>query len=156
VLQERQAVSVRISGGRGAPHAARVAIRSRLDGRVSPERVTDAALAVTELVANTVRHAGAGPAEDIGVEVLLVADRIRLCVIDSGSTKPPHIIARERGEPGGLGLVVVDGPAAAWGVARDGGGVKGGDSDASEQAAPAPADDSSTLGETHQHSDADA
>lgn len=123
VLQERQALSVCICGGRGAAHAARVAIRSRLDGGVSPDRLADAALAVTELVANSVRHAGAGPAEDIGVEVLLVADRIRLCVIDSGSTETPHIIAREPDDPGGLGLVVVDRLAAAWGVARDSGGI---------------------------------
>jgi Histidine kinase-like ATPase domain len=104
VLQERKAGSVRICGGRGAPHAARVAVRSLLAGRVSPDRLADAALAVTELVANSVRHAGAGPAEDIGVEVLLIADRIRLCVTDSGSTQTPRLGAREPDEPGGLGL----------------------------------------------------
>jgi anti-sigma regulatory factor (Ser/Thr protein kinase) len=122
-MQERQAGPVRICGGRGAPNAARVAVRSLLAGRVSPDRLADAALAVTELVANSVRHAGAGPAEDIGVDVLLVADRIRLCVTDSGSTQTPRLVAREPDEPGGLGLVVVDGLAAAWGVARDGTGI---------------------------------
>ncbi len=90
---------------------------------MSPDLIADAALAVTELVANSVCHAGAGPAEDIGVEVLFVADRIRLCVTDSGSSETPHIVTRELDAPGGLGLVVVDGLAAAWGVARDGGGI---------------------------------
>jgi len=123
VLQERQAVSVRVGGGCRAPHAARVAIRAALEDRVGSDVLADAELAVTELVTNSVRHAAAGPADRIGVEILLVADRIRLCVVDSGSTDTPHLVAREPDDPEGLGLVVVDGIAAAWGVARDGGGV---------------------------------
>lgn len=116
-------VSVRIAGGRGAPRVARHTVVSLLERDVSPSRLYDVAVVVSELVNNSVRHAGVGPAADVGVELLMLADRVRLCVVDPGSSCTPHIIRRRSDEPGGLGLALVDQLVTAWGVARDGAGV---------------------------------
>lgn len=122
-LHVTRTASVRIVGGRGAASAARAAIRSLLEGRMDPQRLGDAALAVSELVVNSVRHADMQGDAGIGLEILVFGDRLRLCVVDSGATQTPHIISRLSDEPGGLGLVIVDRLALAWGVARDGTGV---------------------------------
>jgi anti-sigma regulatory factor (Ser/Thr protein kinase) len=94
-----------------------------LESRVDSARLADALLAVDELVTNSVRHAGVGPDQSIGIEILVFADRLRLCVVDPGSTGTPHVTDRAPDEPGGLGLVVVDRLSTGWGVARDGTGV---------------------------------
>lgn len=115
-----ESAAVRVAGGRGAPHAARSAIVSLLRRRLRAERLGDVALVVSELVTNSVCHANVGPDDHVGVELLLFADRIRLSVIDRGSALTPRLVSRERDEPGGLGLVVVDRLSTTWGVARDG------------------------------------
>lgn len=115
-----QTAAVRVAGGRGAPHAARAAIVSMLRRRLGAERLGDVALVVSELVTNSVCHANVGPDDHVGVELLLFDDRLRLSVIDRGSALTPRLVSRQRDEPGGLGLVVVDRLATSWGVARDG------------------------------------
>jgi anti-sigma regulatory factor (Ser/Thr protein kinase) len=115
--------SVRVAGGPSAPHTARDTIRTLLAGRLAADDVADASIVVTELVANSVRHAHMGPEADIGVEVLVSADRLRLSVVDAGAPEAPHLAPRVTDEPCGLGLAVVDRLAAGWGVARAGRGM---------------------------------
>jgi anti-sigma regulatory factor (Ser/Thr protein kinase) len=122
-ISRAETASLQIRGGRDAPHSARQAIRALLARRLTARELEDASLLVTELVANSVRHADMGPDVDIGVDVLVFADRLRLCVIDSGSTQIPRLVGRRPHEPRGFGLVVVDRLSLGWGVARSGSGV---------------------------------
>jgi anti-sigma regulatory factor (Ser/Thr protein kinase) len=115
-----ESAAVRIAGGRGAPHTARAAVVSLLRRRVSSERLRDVALVVSELVTNSVRHADVGPDDHLGIELLLLKDRLRVSVIDRGSARTPRLVRREPDYPGGLGLVIVDRLSSSWGVARDG------------------------------------
>ena len=78
-------------------------------------------LLVSELVSNSVRHAGLTEAERIRLRCRALQDCARVEVCDSGhSGGSPRIRERdcEALEPGGLGLHLVDAMADRWGVAR--------------------------------------
>jgi anti-sigma regulatory factor (Ser/Thr protein kinase) len=90
---------------------------------MSRTQLDDVALLVTEMVTNSVRHAGVGPHANVGVELLVFADRLRVVVVDPGSTRVPRLVRRLADEPRGIGLLVVDRVSISWGVARDGAGV---------------------------------
>lgn len=90
---------------------------------MSDRGANDVGLIVSELVTNSVRHAGAGAAEAVIIEVMVLGDRVRLAVVDRGSEHVPHIAPREADEPGGLGLRLVEQLATDWGVARDADGA---------------------------------
>jgi anti-sigma regulatory factor (Ser/Thr protein kinase) len=78
-------------------------------------------LLVSELVSNSVRHAGLDGGERIRLRASCGADRARVEVCDTGrSGRLPGRRPRRFGEvePGGLGLVLVDEMAQSWGVAR--------------------------------------
>jgi anti-sigma regulatory factor (Ser/Thr protein kinase) len=82
---------------------------------------SDAALLVSEVVTNSVRHAGM-PDGEIRVHAEVDEETLRVEVIDGGPgfvRRPPQ--ARPDAEdPGGWGLVLVDRLADRWGVDRDG------------------------------------
>jgi two-component sensor histidine kinase len=82
---------------------------------VSPRLAGDVALVVSELVANSVRHAEVGPAESIRLDLRVLGGEVWIAVGDRGSSRLPRIT-------GGFGLRVVDRLARSWGVARDGAG----------------------------------
>jgi anti-sigma regulatory factor (Ser/Thr protein kinase) len=86
-------------------------------------QLDDVTLLVSEMVTNSVHHAGVGPRDDLGVELLIFADRLRLAVVDPGSTRVPRLVRRLADEPRGIGLLLVDRLSLGWGVARDGAGV---------------------------------
>jgi serine/threonine-protein kinase RsbW len=115
--------SIRIAGGPAAPRAARLAVTSLLRGRLGERQLADVRLIVSELVTNSVRHAGVGRDGSIMVDVLLVRNRIRLAVADPGSTLLPRVGGPSESEPRGLGLPLVERLSSSWGVARDGSGV---------------------------------
>jgi anti-sigma regulatory factor (Ser/Thr protein kinase) len=112
-------VSVRLRPARTAAEQARRALR-----RLSLPRplADEAQLLVSELVTNSVRHAGLGP-DDL---IHLVADwsgtRLRVHVHDrpgrtggvSGTIRPPA------GAESGWGLYLVDRLASRWGTSADG------------------------------------
>lgn len=71
----------------------------------------DAALLVTELVSNAVKHAGT----DVVVRACLSGAVLRLEVLD-GSRRPVRARVAEHSEEGGRGLILVDALADRWGV----------------------------------------
>jgi anti-sigma regulatory factor (Ser/Thr protein kinase) len=71
----------------------------------------DVALILSELVSNSVRHAGA---HEIEVVVDFEGPRVHVAVTDAG-TGFERVAAAENG---GLGLVIVDELASDWGVER--------------------------------------
>jgi len=78
--------------------------------------VDDAALLVSELVANAVRHAQPLPGGTVRVEWMLTPGRLMLRVSDGGGPESPHV--REAGplDVRGHGLAIVEALAAEWGV----------------------------------------
>jgi anti-sigma regulatory factor (Ser/Thr protein kinase) len=78
--------------------------------------VTDARLLVSELVANSMRHAGLGPDDLIHVTAEVTPGCIRVDVIDGGGsgTRPLTTLPRPGTEPG-WGLYLVETLSTRWG-----------------------------------------
>ncbi len=115
----RLPISIRIRGGPNAPGAARKSVIERLDDQLARDRLSDAALIVSELVTNSVLHANVGPDQTLTVELTRLEDRLRISVADPGSQVEPRLRQPELRSPGGFGLFLVDELAVAWGTARD-------------------------------------
>jgi anti-sigma regulatory factor (Ser/Thr protein kinase) len=79
--------------------------------------VMDAALIVSELVTNALRH-GAGQTV---LRVTVTAADVQLSVTDSGDAQP-QLLPPDPDRVGGLGLVVVNSVSQDWGVAPFPGG----------------------------------
>lgn len=74
----------------------------------------DAALLVSEVVSNSVRHARLDASDRIQVRVRGTRSMLHVDVIDAGPGFEPHIGSGEWG--GGWGLQIVDQLATRWGV----------------------------------------
>ena len=99
-----------------APARARAVARTRLGPHLAGRRRNDLLVLVTELVTNSVRHAGGGPI----VVHIAAAERIaRVEVCDDGPGFEP--VEREPGAEGGFGLLLLRSLADRWGVANDDG-----------------------------------
>ena len=112
---------VTLAAGPGAPVDARAAVRAWMAGRVGEKMLADALLLVSELVANSVRHADVPADAVIRVRAQIRPDVLRLEVRDHGiggsiTRRAPDL---ERG--GGFGLNVVETLSRCWGVHRDAG-----------------------------------
>jgi len=83
-----------------------------------PTLVDDAALVVTELVSNAVRHSD-GP---IGLQLSLGEYFLHLAVRDGTPDPPRRKLPGQDIDNGGRGLLLVDAVAAAWGSVPDGTG----------------------------------
>jgi anti-sigma regulatory factor (Ser/Thr protein kinase) len=92
--------------GAGAIAAARDAARMVIGGGLRPERLDDALLAISELLANSLLHAGGGV---VTVWAGVDAVRLRVEVHDDGSGIPDHVAwaAPDPGRPTGRGLALV-------------------------------------------------
>jgi anti-sigma regulatory factor (Ser/Thr protein kinase) len=119
-LDSEESVSMRIAGGSGAPRRARRSVLTQLEGRVADTTLLDAALAVSELVTNSVVHANVGAGGTLTVELTRIDGRLRVAVIDPGSGREPRLLPPDPRRPNGLGILVVDKLSAAWGVTHDG------------------------------------
>jgi serine/threonine-protein kinase RsbW len=104
-----------------APTAARDARRAvARHGFVGAEREPTLLLLVSELVSNSVRHAGLREDERIRLRARRADDCAYVEVCDagrSGRVPAKRDEGRDALEPGGLGLVLVDEMADRWGVA---------------------------------------
>jgi anti-sigma regulatory factor (Ser/Thr protein kinase) len=102
-----------------APAAARRLVRC-LEGEVASERLENIELLVTELVTNSVRHAGLDAEGWVGIELLLSPDRIHVEATDPGrGFDPANLPAEPEIRPSGWGLYLVDQLAQRWGVHHD-------------------------------------
>ena len=105
-----------LDGGREAGSAARQAVLAGDGDMPAPVR-EDVLLLVTELVTNAVRHAGAGAAPSVRVELRRWPRRVRLEVVDPGTSFTAPAAFRKDAS-GGWGLFLIDRIADRWGVTR--------------------------------------
>jgi anti-sigma regulatory factor (Ser/Thr protein kinase) len=108
-----------IPSGPGAPALARMLVSEWLDGRGAARLHDDVRLLVSELVANSVRHAGRPAGTPVRVRAAAVDGVVRVEVHDHG-----HGWVRRRsadGRAGGFGLCLVERLAARWGVNHEDG-----------------------------------
>ena len=93
----------------------------RLADLLPPAKVEDIRLVVSELVTNSIRHAGLSPNERISLKVEASAESVRGRVCDPGPGFKAPSEPRPRPDlRGGWGLPIVDRVSDRWGVKRDG------------------------------------
>jgi GAF domain-containing protein/anti-sigma regulatory factor (Ser/Thr protein kinase) len=113
-----------LPGGPEAVGLARAALRARLEGDMTPERLGDVLLIASELVTNAIRHGGAErPDRRIRVRARRLGARLHLEVRDDGpgfGAAPAPVPGDADGAPGGMGLELVARLANAWGTERQG------------------------------------
>ena len=83
--------------------------------------VCDAAIVVSELLSNAIRHAAPLPDAQVQVTWTIDHDALRIAVSDAGDGPLPHVTQPAPGEPGGRGLGIVETLADRWGVLREDG-----------------------------------
>ena len=113
-MQER--LEATIPSGVQAPAAARARLSDWLDGELSAKARADALLLVSELVANSVRHADAPQGAPVRLSAELKTDVVRLEVVDIGESGTPVRRTPDVDVGDGFGLQIVDGLAASWGT----------------------------------------
>lgn len=92
---------------------------------VTPDRCDDAALIVSELVGNALRHGRPRPDGTVRVTWSLDGHRLRVEVSDGGGPTEPELrsAAATQMAVSGRGLAIIDVIAEAWGSSRDGSGT---------------------------------
>lgn len=86
-----------------------------------PQDTDDAALLVTELVANVVDHVGG--ATSLTLELVVSDGWLRVAVVDSSATRP-EMGDRDRDSIRGRGLLLVQAIADRWGTEEHRGGKR--------------------------------
>ena len=107
---------------RPTPSAVPVA-RTALDllgEKVSPQTLEDLRLLVSELVTNSVQHAGLGPSQTIELKVTLSGETVRVEVNDQGGGFEPSPRTEQSQDESGWGLYLVSRLSDRWGVTNDG------------------------------------
>jgi anti-sigma regulatory factor (Ser/Thr protein kinase) len=80
---------------------------------------SDAGLIISELVTNSVRHAGVGSDQLVTVGLVVLNEHLRIIVTDPGCDLEPRLITEDPEGLGGHGLRLVEQLSVAWGVGRD-------------------------------------
>ena len=113
-------IDLRLTPNSEAVLAARHTL-DRLEGVLSPEKLENVRLVVSELVTNSVRHAGLSPDEQISVAVVISDRSVRGRVCDPGPGFEKPSAPRPRTDlSGGWGLPIVERISDRWGVERNG------------------------------------
>jgi anti-sigma regulatory factor (Ser/Thr protein kinase) len=110
------AVNLKLTGGPDAAAKARRAL-AKLRGDIDPPLLETLRLLVTELVANSVKHA---EAHDIELKVLVTGPAVLTEVTDRGPGFEPRPREDGQDDASGWGLFLVERLADRWGVTRDG------------------------------------
>ena len=108
-------LSFELAGGPYAVTAARLALND-LDTQLDASLAFDVRLLVSELVTNSVQHAGVGPDDSIQLKLIVRDNTVRVEVRDNGPSfdapaQPPPDDADK-----GWGLFLVEQLADSWGV----------------------------------------
>ncbi len=127
-----EALKLTLPASAEAPQLARRSLDT-FEKSVDGDRLYELRLLVTELVTNSVRHAGLGPSDSIGFEVAVTSDRTRIEVSDRGhgfearsawtvregddSADDPVLATRGSG----WGFHLVEQLSDRWGISRQGG-----------------------------------
>lgn len=106
---------VTVPASPAAATALRRAVRA-LEGFFGSGKSGEVDLLVTELVTNGVKHADASGANRITLGARVDEHTLHIAVTDGGHGFKPAPRPHERTEPGGWGLMLVDGIADRWGV----------------------------------------
>jgi anti-sigma regulatory factor (Ser/Thr protein kinase) len=111
-------VGLRLAPTPRAPSEAR-AVVDRLAPPLRPEELAAVRLLVSELVTNSVRHAGLDRKDWIDLHVAVAPHAVRVTVTDPGGGFTPP---RPPGptDPSGWGLTLVERMANRWGISSDG------------------------------------
>jgi serine/threonine-protein kinase RsbW len=112
------ALSTRIAGGPAAPFAARELLVRLIGDTTAPEALDDALLLTTELVTNSVLHAGVDETRALELHVASDPELLRVSVTDPGGRTTPRVQDPDVSAPGGMGLFLVEQISAGWGVER--------------------------------------
>lgn len=113
----RAQLSLSVPASPEAGIALRRAMRS-LETYLGPDKADEVELLVTELASNGVKHGSISAANRITLEALLDEDGLHVAVGDRGKGFTPAPREPDRTEPGGWGLMLVEGIADRWGVER--------------------------------------
>jgi len=81
--------------------------------------VTDAALVISELLSNALRHAEPLPGPGLRVAWRLEADSVRVSVSDGGGLTRPELGEPTQSTTGGRGLRIVQRLSRCWGTRSD-------------------------------------
>jgi anti-sigma regulatory factor (Ser/Thr protein kinase) len=96
---------------------ARRYVRDRLDGLLTPDRLSEVVLLTSELFTNAVRHAGLKEGDPIDLEIDVDTDTVHVAVVDAGSGFDYSKVLEEPGDDrGGWGLFVVHKVSDRWGI----------------------------------------
>jgi anti-sigma regulatory factor (Ser/Thr protein kinase) len=114
-------LEVTLTAGTGAPAAARAHVMAWLAGHAGPATIVDARLAISELVTNSIQHAGAPVDAPIHLRASVAADVLSLEIQDRGTGGAITRRTPDLQHGGGFGLNVVDVVSRRWGVDRGAG-----------------------------------
>jgi anti-sigma regulatory factor (Ser/Thr protein kinase) len=93
----------------------------RLAGFLPSTKLEDVRLVVSELVTNSVLHAGLSPDDRISLSVVVSAGSVRGRVCDPGlGFEKPSKLSPRHDLRGGWGLPIVERISDRWGVEKDG------------------------------------
>jgi anti-sigma regulatory factor (Ser/Thr protein kinase) len=107
-----------LGGGLEAAGRARRALEGLTD-QLDPALHDDVRLLITELVTNSVRHAGIESGDVLTLTLSVSNERLRAEVHDGGATFEPVAVVPSEATGRGWGLVLVDRIADRWGVEGD-------------------------------------
>ena len=110
-----------LAGGVDAPRLVRARLGELLAARISEHDLHDVVVMTSELVANAVRHGGAGERDTVVVHLAIAAGVLRVEVCDRGAGFTPPDVLRPRAQGGGHGLILVERLSSGWGVSGDDG-----------------------------------
>jgi anti-sigma regulatory factor (Ser/Thr protein kinase) len=112
-----ETLQIRLAGGADAPRRARSAL-SALNGNLG-DLHDQLKLLVSELVTNSVLHAGAGPNALLELRLAVSPEQVRAELIDPGPGFSPPSQLPEPGPGGRFGLFLVERFATRWGTESD-------------------------------------